>query len=157
MTLGIGEIFSDLSRLQELSRFSKRASCLNAPSREPFFSEDMDVQARVTEQWCAECPVRMECLSYALIYNEEFGVWGGTTETERKVMRRKLYQKSLSGVRGPEAVSLLINHIMVNGSTHVDSRTIVWIRSESKPLEDNPNGIPKKRGRGTVVGTEWPF
>lgn len=33
---------------------------------------------------CASCPVRLSCRSYALENEEEFGVWGGLSETERK-------------------------------------------------------------------------
>jgi WhiB family redox-sensing transcriptional regulator len=36
---------------------------------------------------CAGCPVRKICLDYALEAEEEFGVWGGTTPTERKRMK----------------------------------------------------------------------
>jgi WhiB family transcriptional regulator, redox-sensing transcriptional regulator len=36
---------------------------------------------------CARCPVRLECLAWALTHNEEFGVWGGTSEQERRRMR----------------------------------------------------------------------
>lgn len=32
------------------------------------------------------CPVRTACLSYALRYREEFGVWGGLGEKERKAL-----------------------------------------------------------------------
>lgn len=35
------------------------------------------------------CPVRDECLSYALKYNEEFGVWGGLGEKERRHLIRR--------------------------------------------------------------------
>lgn len=31
---------------------------------------------------CSECPVRRECLSFALNSYERFGVWGGRTEVE---------------------------------------------------------------------------
>lgn len=34
------------------------------------------------KQLCEGCPVRAECLQWALDH-EEFGVWGGTTEEER--------------------------------------------------------------------------
>lgn len=34
-------------------------------------------------QVCAGCPVRKACLDYALANREEFGMWGGTTPTER--------------------------------------------------------------------------
>ncbi len=35
---------------------------------------------------CAECPVRLECLSDALDKRENFGVWGGLTERERRAI-----------------------------------------------------------------------
>jgi WhiB family redox-sensing transcriptional regulator len=33
---------------------------------------------------CARCPVRGECLDYALRVREPLGVWGGLTESERR-------------------------------------------------------------------------
>jgi len=33
---------------------------------------------------CAGCPVRAACLDYALKNEERFGVWGGTSEHERR-------------------------------------------------------------------------
>lgn len=38
------------------------------------------------------CPVRDQCLAYALSMPErdDYGVWGGTSEKERRVMRRQL-------------------------------------------------------------------
>ena len=35
---------------------------------------------------CAVCPVRLECLRHALNTNE-MGVWGGTTESQRRRMK----------------------------------------------------------------------
>ena len=37
---------------------------------------------------CAECIVQVECLEYALDNRERFGVWGGTSERERRRLRR---------------------------------------------------------------------
>lgn len=37
---------------------------------------------------CAACPVRTACLAYALAHNEQHGVWGGTTRTERRALTR---------------------------------------------------------------------
>ncbi|MGH8931539.1 MAG: WhiB family transcriptional regulator [Egibacteraceae bacterium] len=33
---------------------------------------------------CARCPVRLECLDWALVTREPHGVWGGYSEGERK-------------------------------------------------------------------------
>ncbi len=38
---------------------------------------------------CRSCPVRRECLSYALETPVDHGVWGGMTERERRSYRRR--------------------------------------------------------------------
>ena len=38
---------------------------------------------------CMECPVRLLCASYAIKNEEEYGVWGGLTEIDRKQLRAK--------------------------------------------------------------------
>jgi WhiB family transcriptional regulator, redox-sensing transcriptional regulator len=43
---------------------------------------------RAAKQICLDCPVRAQCLSYALKRNEPFGVWGGLSERERRRVRR---------------------------------------------------------------------
>lgn len=37
---------------------------------------------------CRACTVRVECLNYALDNGEKFGVWGGTSERERRKLRK---------------------------------------------------------------------
>jgi WhiB family redox-sensing transcriptional regulator len=37
---------------------------------------------------CGECVVRQACLEFALVTNQESGVWGGTSEEERRRLRR---------------------------------------------------------------------
>ena len=38
---------------------------------------------------CAQCPVRAQCLEWALATRQDDGIWGGLTENERRVVRRK--------------------------------------------------------------------
>ena len=38
---------------------------------------------------CQGCEVRSECLQFAITTNQEFGVWGGTSEEERRILRRQ--------------------------------------------------------------------
>jgi len=35
---------------------------------------------------CAACPVRKECLTYALRTREPHGIWGGLSEVERRAV-----------------------------------------------------------------------
>jgi hypothetical protein len=38
---------------------------------------------------CRQCPVREDCLGYALDAEEEYGIWGGRDPDERRALRRK--------------------------------------------------------------------
>ena len=38
---------------------------------------------------CAGCPVRRECLEFALSHNQSYGIWGGTTAEDRQRERRR--------------------------------------------------------------------
>ena len=37
---------------------------------------------------CLACPAQEPCLEFALATNQESGVWGGTSEDERRKLRR---------------------------------------------------------------------
>ena len=37
---------------------------------------------------CGACTVRTECLEYALAHDERFGIWGGKSERERRVLKQ---------------------------------------------------------------------
>jgi WhiB family redox-sensing transcriptional regulator len=55
---------------------------------ELFFPEHGQVtQTSEAKSVCGSCSIRTACLSYALRHGVE-GVWGGTTEEERRAMRR---------------------------------------------------------------------
>jgi len=43
---------------------------------------------REAQDICSRCPVKAECLEYALANDERFGVWGGVPESRRRKMRR---------------------------------------------------------------------
>jgi len=49
---------------------------------------------------CERCPVRVQCLEYALQSGQSFGVWGGASEEERRLMhRRRLRRHRSAAVR----------------------------------------------------------
>jgi hypothetical protein len=39
---------------------------------------------RPAKRVCAACPVRVECLDYALTTQQRFGIWGGVSERDRR-------------------------------------------------------------------------
>ncbi|MDQ4149349.1 MAG: WhiB family transcriptional regulator [Actinomycetota bacterium] len=63
-----------------------RARCVEVDP-EIFFPE-RGGSSRAARAVCNECSVRIECLKYALANREQFGIWGGTSERERRRLRR---------------------------------------------------------------------
>ena len=45
------------------------------------------LQAAEAKAVCAGCPVRIDCLSYAIETGQSAGVWGGASEEERRAIR----------------------------------------------------------------------
>ncbi len=62
------------------------AACTGVET-DAFFPEVGGTKA-ITREFCDECPVREECLQYALD-NHMHGIWGGTSTAERRAMRRR--------------------------------------------------------------------
>lgn len=42
---------------------------------------------------CSTCPSQAPCLDFALTTNQDSGVWGGTSEEERRKLRRHWMQE----------------------------------------------------------------
>ena len=69
----------------------RRAACrdLSPAAKDLFFPDFAGVDnTAAAKQICACCPVRKECLDWALQANETDGVWGGLSAAERKRIRR---------------------------------------------------------------------
>ncbi|MDH3190921.1 MAG: WhiB family transcriptional regulator [Acidimicrobiia bacterium] len=73
-----------------INDWKDRAACIGYPD-ELFFpiGEINESQIEMALEICASCKVTEECLEYALESNQRAGIWGGTTESERKSLRRK--------------------------------------------------------------------
>ena len=61
-----------------------------------FFPEN-EAAAVTAKAICWTCPFRKECLTHALTAPEEYGVWGGMTERERKVVLEWQRRKGKQG------------------------------------------------------------
>ena len=60
-----------------------------------------EAQIDAAKQICHRCPARMPCLAWALDHAVSSGVWGGTTEEERRALRADLLRQT--GRRAGEA------------------------------------------------------
>ena len=66
------------------------AACRGWPQPEVFFPGRGDTNAvRAARAVCAGCPVREPCLAFALAEHILEGVWGGTSERQRRRLRAR--------------------------------------------------------------------
>jgi WhiB family redox-sensing transcriptional regulator len=66
--------------------WADRASCGEVGGDEWF--PEKGGSSRQAKKVCRGCEVRAECLQYALEHDERWGIWGGTSERQRRTMRR---------------------------------------------------------------------
>lgn len=72
------------------------AACKNTPDPDVFFprvgngrpNKWSRLLLAETKEMCGHCPARLKCLEWALA-NDEQGIWGGTTDEQRRTMRNK--------------------------------------------------------------------
>lgn len=64
-----------------------RGACTSVPPATFFPSDGVGVEA--ARRICAGCPVQQPCLDYALSQRIDHGVWGGTSERERRRIQKR--------------------------------------------------------------------
>jgi WhiB family redox-sensing transcriptional regulator len=52
------------------------------------------VQIEQAKSVCRECDARVDCLEFALSTNQDSGIWGATSEEERRKLRRAWVARS---------------------------------------------------------------
>jgi len=75
--------------LQALCRGKKNETPKETKARVSLFYPTRGGSVRIAKDFCKKCPVKDECLEYAFFYGigEKFGIWGGTSELERRPIR----------------------------------------------------------------------
>lgn len=74
--------------------WQRRARCRNLDP-EVFFEAEHEGRGtrirreRVAKRICLDCPVQRECRTHALSLGERYGVWGGTSERDRRLQKPK--------------------------------------------------------------------
>ena len=81
------------------------ANCLGVDP--DLFFPERGASTREAKEVCRGCVVRMDCLEYALVNGEKFGIWGGLSERERRRLRR---QRAQSNRRIATALFFALSH-----------------------------------------------
>ena len=68
-------------------QWQDRALCAQTDP-EAFFPEKGG-STREAKRVCLTCDVRGDCLEYALMNDERFGIWGGLSERERRKLKKR--------------------------------------------------------------------
>ncbi|MDK1019368.1 MAG: WhiB family transcriptional regulator [Actinomycetota bacterium] len=53
------------------------------------FFPERGASTRAAKTICRECAVRSECLEFAIVSSEKFGIWGALSERERRKIRKE--------------------------------------------------------------------
>jgi len=80
-----------IEELNALLEETGETPCMSSP--ELFFPPEGDEMgnSRVAyaRKLCGMCPIRLECLDYAVSNREMYGIWGGLTRNERQSLIRR--------------------------------------------------------------------
>jgi WhiB family redox-sensing transcriptional regulator len=75
----------------DIEGWREAAACRDADPALFFAAGSTPTALEVTDtarRYCAGCSVAQECLIFAVTTNQEYGVWGGLDEDERRQVRR---------------------------------------------------------------------
>jgi WhiB family redox-sensing transcriptional regulator len=88
--VGMAELDIDVRSLPKQvsppDHWQERASCYGLDPE--IFFPTTEEEAGLALAYCAMCPVRDVCLAWAVRNGERYGVWGGTTEQQRRRLIR---------------------------------------------------------------------
>lgn len=71
----------------ETKSWQDYANCLGVDP--DLFFPERGASTKEAKAVCRGCIVRQECLEYAIVNGEKFGIWGGLSERERRRLRRQ--------------------------------------------------------------------
>jgi len=73
-----------------MTEWRERAACSGSPEPDLWFSAPTET----ADRWealsiCRTCTVQTECLDYALTEQMPFGIWGGMTPDQIRIIQRR--------------------------------------------------------------------
>jgi hypothetical protein len=91
------------------TRWQAHAACRGeAGENLPLFFPTQEEGSIPAKKICHGCPVRDECLEYALALNINYGIWGGLSINTRRKIRKERYRARLASTTGPSEGSVVV-------------------------------------------------
>lgn len=85
--------------VRQLGPWKDQAACLDADP-DLFVGDDVTpIERERAVAICHGCPVREECLAYALDTRQMFGIWGGLDERQRRAVVERLARRAVTEPR----------------------------------------------------------
>ncbi|GAA4481105.1 hypothetical protein GCM10023190_26800 [Enteractinococcus fodinae] len=88
-TLDLWQTLPGFGDTADEGQLAWQADALCAQTDPEAFFPEKGGSTRDAKKVCGSCPVKQECLEYALSNDERFGIWGGMSERERRRLRKK--------------------------------------------------------------------
>ncbi|MFI7644109.1 WhiB family transcriptional regulator [Nonomuraea sp. NPDC049400] len=101
-------------------------------------AEARDARERMAKAICAECPVRRECVEFALSRPEKYGIWSLTEDERASVRRRRMRRAAMAGVSAAPS-----NEVVKEEEKHCSSCRTTW------PVANFARDISKRDGLQT--------
>src|SRR5271154_4694377 len=80
----------DPTTIGERPEWQHLAACASEGKTTAMFFPTVGQDARPAYRICEGCPVKAECLAFALEHRITVGIWGGVSERQRRTMRPRL-------------------------------------------------------------------
>lgn len=74
--------------------------------------------SQTPKQICAGCEHREDCLEMALANRETYGIWGGTSERERRLLRRRRNKAEVKGTARTELIEAIAARLTIDRATN---------------------------------------
>jgi WhiB family redox-sensing transcriptional regulator len=89
------QLLSDFALVMQDFEWMDEAACRNVDGVNFFPDVSYDTESKLALKLCKECPVKEDCLEFAIVNEIDYGIWGGATPKQRKSLRRHFDRDSL--------------------------------------------------------------
>lgn len=100
---------------------------------------------------CRRCPVRADCLAWALEHGEDHGIWGGLTEGERQAVKQKTTTPATTPDEPEDERTRTVRQLAATGMSDPEIAAVIDRSTQTvqgiRRRAGIPPGLPQGRNR----------